>query len=160
MSSLLYSLDDKVILTLENLPLEKIDKITSYYIDSSNLINNIKYNDKIGLYLYDNDIDEDLILKGGLILQFKMNNNDKKIITSKVHSLKKDTVSFNIFYHDNYKKIKELEESVVQNNPKLKDYLFKLRDNNHYYVYLRILSDYYNKQNYKKTLIKKLTFKK
>lgn len=154
--------DDSYTLSLVKDKTEKIDTITSRYYDKFDLISNVEFNDKIGMFLYDNEdnFNESDINNFNLELLYQLESEDIRILKDKFSFTDTDIVDLDILYLNNALKrnVEVLKRDILKYNPSLKGYLKSLEDLDKYYLYMRIIDSYYvNKESFnspKKLLLK------
>lgn len=141
-----------------------MDSITSKFQDADEIVKNIRYDDIIGTYLYDNegDIPDYDLLYHKLILEYKPSLEDLAILSSQIDEFKySETITMDIIYSNNKTKIdsNKLKENILTCNTALEGYLQELENLNKYYLYLRIIDTYYNHKELNKDSSKKLILK-
>lgn len=101
-ATLVYQYDGlKPLILDENESLEDLDKIIyTKYNNKQELLNSPAYNDRIGIYLYDYDIEDDSLDKGNVYLTYELNN--KKISSEQLEPLYKNGLKPNKTILTNY----------------------------------------------------------
>jgi hypothetical protein len=180
-ATLVYQYDGlKPLILDENESLEDLDKIIyTKYNNKQELLNSPAYNDRIGIYLYDYDIEDDSLDKGNVYLTYELNNINninkleplyknglkpsKKDLSNYVKSNLADSIvaedlvtSFNITKNDILKKT--ISDGIIANDSsKYQKYLTtwftNYTDNENGYFYTRVVADHIKKAQDKSKII-------